>query len=266
MCAIIAWSGNMPTGLLYQLLHSAEHRGKDSTGVAFWQKDIGKNFIVRHAVSATTFTKINSAHVASAQKAVRGIAHTRRASPRMPINNENAHPFTYESWVFAHNGVVRNWVELRQAAMTNLEKQVVDEPKLQSKMDYVKKITTDSMILGPAIESNDFTPVIGCMGLVWLRGDKVFAFRSKKELTAAKVIWQEENKENAKEHSLTLVASTWNIIENSLARLSNCIYEAEEIIMKENELYELYPNEVASIGQLPVNAQNQSDKFTSTAE
>ena len=178
MCAIIGWAGKLPTGLLYQLLHAAEHRGRDSTGVAYWDEEAHQNFLVKHAVTAALFTKINAEYINQAQRSIRGIAHTRRASPKMPVNNDNAHPFMYESWVFAHNGAIKNWKELKEATIAKLEKEVEADPTLKHKLAYIKGITTDSMILGPAIEATNFAPVIGSMGLIWLYADRVLDRKS----------------------------------------------------------------------------------------
>ena len=261
MCAIIGWNGKMPTGLLFQLLLAGEHRGRDSTGVAYWDDNTQQNYLVKHAVTASLFTKINADYITEAQRAVRGIAHTRRASPRMPINNENAHPFMYESWVYAHNGAIKNWKELREATILKLEKEVEKDASLEPKLNYIKKITTDSMILGPAIEAMNFTPAIGAMGLVWLYANQVFAFRSKKELTAANVVW---NYADSKEiHSLTIVASTWEIIDVALHKTKNIKFDAEESILNENTLYELKVGAVVDSGPVPVNKANEVDQFSS---
>jgi glutamine phosphoribosylpyrophosphate amidotransferase len=253
----------MPVGLLYQLFHAAEHRGRDSTGVAYWDVDKAQNVVVKHAVTATLFTKFNAQYVSGAQRAPRGIAHTRRASPKMPVDNDNAHPFMYESYVFAHNGVVKNWQQLRDGALPTLEDQTKKDTLLQSKLDYMKRITTDSMILGPAIESRNFSPAVGALGLVWLHGEKIYAFRSKKELTSAVIKWNTEEKPK-EENKLIVVASTWEIIALALSKLENVQYDADERILLENHLYEISDETVIDSGQLPVNSANQADKFTST--
>jgi predicted glutamine amidotransferase len=264
MCAIIGWNGKMPTGLLFQLLLAAEHRGRDSTGIAYWDETAQQNYLVKHAVTAALFTKINGEYITEAQRSVRGIAHTRRASPKMPINNDNAHPFMYESWVYAHNGAIKNWKELREATIAKLEKEVQTDPTLELKLQYIKKITTDSMILGPAIEALNFTPAVGAMGLVWLYANQVFAFHSKKELTAANIVW---NYEDSKEiNSLTISASTWEIIDVALHKTKNIKFDAEESILKENTLYELKVGQVVDAGPVPVNKANEVDQFSSKVD
>lgn len=251
-------------GLLHQLFHAAEHRGHDSSGVAFWDDELGQNYLVKHAVTASLFTKINSDHVNRAQRATRGIAHTRRASKNMPINNANAHPFMYGSYVFAHNGTVKNWKTLRDETAARLEKEAKCDQALENKLAYIKQITTDSMILGPAIEASDFSPCIGSFGLVWLYGNKLYAFRSKKELTSANVVWTVEGQKE--EHNLTIVASVWDIIETALAKLANIQYDAVETLLKENTLYSVETGSVNEIGPVPVNQANATDQFTSQSD
>ena len=227
MCAIISWCGKLPTGLLYQLLHAAESRGRDSTGVAYWDAELGQNMLVKHAVTAASFTKVNSKYVDTAQRSISGIAHTRNASPKMPIDNDNAHPFLYETWVFAHNGVVRNWRTLKTHYLEQFVTEAINDPGLESRVDYLK---------GPAIESMDFTSVHGALGLVWLHGQKAYAFRSKKELTAARVEWNYAS--STEIHETVLVASTWGIIEKALAAIKNVKYDADEIITADHATWE----------------------------
>jgi len=116
MCAIIGWAGKIPKGLLTRMLIGAETRGKDSTGLAFRAVEDGKtcNLCYRHIVPARTFVDIHKDFVGDARRSFRGIAHTRNASPGMPIDNSNAHPYVYPwenmgKYYFAHNGRIQNW-------------------------------------------------------------------------------------------------------------------------------------------------------------
>ena len=252
----------MPVGLLYQLFHAAEHRGRDSSGVAYWDSDLEQNFIVKHAVTASLFTKVNSNYVNSAQRSARGIAHTRRASPRMPVDNENAHPFMYGSYVFAHNGSIKNWQVLKKDIIDQLGKSSANDAA--TKLEFISKANTDSMILGPAIEARNFKDVVGCMGLAWLYGEKLYAFRSKKELTSANITWNISGDRVV--HQLTVVASTWEIIEESLAKLQNIRYDAVEGIMHENRVYEINPGSSVDTGLVAVSSHNSADSFTSKTD
>lgn len=115
------------------MLISAESRGKDSTGVAFRAIENGTpcNLCYRHIVPARTFTEIHRDFLGDARRSFRGIAHTRNASPGMPVDNMNAHPFPYPwessaKWYFAHNGRVVNWKELKAAQIDTYTRELND--------------------------------------------------------------------------------------------------------------------------------------------
>ena len=263
MCAIIGWSGKMPTGLLFQLLIAAEHRGRDSTGIGYLDPETGRNITLKQAVPADVFIEENREKIAKLSKAAQGIAHTRRASKSMPINNRNAHPFIYKAFVFAHNGALKNWRALVNDWIgTNETSNAPDSDYLA---EYLEKVTTDSMALGPLIERRNFAPAFGSFGLVWLYGNDAYAFRSKKELTSAKIVWSYANAPE-ETHMLTLVASTWEIITAALAKTANLRYDAENVLLEENHIYKFSSTGIADEGEVPVNAHNQVDAFTSAAD
>ena len=128
MCAIIGWTGHLPKGLLSSLLVQSGSRGKDSTGLAFYGsfetevKDLeGKDkkatlnghACYRKAVEPAEYVKTYKTVTKNARVSPVGIGHTRRASPGMPIDDKNAHPFQYWDFHFAHNGKVENWHDLK---------------------------------------------------------------------------------------------------------------------------------------------------------
>jgi hypothetical protein len=182
----------------------------------------------------------------------------------MPINNASAHPFIYKSHVFCHNGKVRNWEELKAATSAKLTHDIKSNPDLKYTLDYINNVTTDTMILGPAIETLDFSPAIGSIGLAWLVAEKLYAFHSMKELTSATVDWNYEG--STVRHTLSLLASTWEMIDISLQALKNVRFTAKETILKENVLYELTADAVVDSGPVPVNKANEIDLFSSAVE
>jgi hypothetical protein len=128
MCAIIGWTGHLPKGLLSSLLIQSGSRGKDSTGLAFYgsfdteEKDSeGKSSKItlkghacyRKAMEPAEYVKTYKTVTKNARISPVGIGHTRRASPGMPIDDKNAHPFQYWDFHFAHNGKVDNWNDLK---------------------------------------------------------------------------------------------------------------------------------------------------------
>ena len=42
------------------------------------------------------------------------LAHVRAASPGMPVQQTNCHPFRHGKWLFVHNGYVADWPHLRR--------------------------------------------------------------------------------------------------------------------------------------------------------
>lgn len=259
MCAIIGWSGKLPTGLLYRLLHHASTRGIDSTGLGFLDQSVGLNKLYKRAVSPAFFCKHNSDAVSQAQKSPYGIAHTRRASKGMPVDNYNAHPFAWGSHIYAHNGAVRNWQTLKPA----IEKAACEPNSPEWLTKYASRLTTDSMTLGPYIASTDFRAVVGSLGLVWLHGPKVYAFRSQKELTAARVTWT-HREDPSKTGAVTIVASTWEIILNSFNDLTKTYtYDMEEDLIAEGQLVEITPGGLVSLGIKETSINNAPDAFSS---
>jgi glucosamine 6-phosphate synthetase-like amidotransferase/phosphosugar isomerase protein len=234
MCSIIAFKGKLPKGLLTQLLVESEYRGKDSTGIAFREKNIvsfgsltkGAKYKVtkvgpttnfssvggpsspqvgdefkasssatpanwgggsvesyttvayRQALPAHTFCKRNSKHVGEARKSNIGIAHTRRASPGMPVNNHNAHPFVFDRVVYAHNGRVENWTAIKDKLIAHYG-QYGDDTSKKLVLEY-SNAKTDSIVLGPYIAQKNLAEVKGCYGLVWICRENVYCLRSAK--------------------------------------------------------------------------------------
>lgn len=263
MCAIIAWKGEFPVGLISRLLSSAESRGKDSTGIAYRMNN--QNVIYRQAISARAFIEQNNTPLAEARKSRMGIAHCRRASKGMPINNINAHPFTFGKIIYAHNGKIDNWSELNLELITKYDElakgATVDAEKetYEKSARWFRSLTTDSMILGEYITLRNFEPVKGCMGLTWMQRDNVYVMRSAKELVCAKVTWKKDDVS----HKLTLVSSTEEIISNALRGVNGITYSYELVPLEENTVYRLTDDGVESEGAVPVNPENHADNFTS---
>lgn len=316
MCAIIGWSGLMPKGLLSKLLVQAESRGKDSVGMAY--RVDGKNVCYRHAVPAREFVTSSEKLVGEARRSLRGLAHTRRASPNMPVDNANAHPFGFWKYFFAHNGRITNWQELKNAlviryqtayedALAALGQLSIDRAAVDAALahavtpvdkdkrpaglddnltmlkaipgydalyaaaycvDYARKITTDSMVLGPYIDTRDLSGVVGCMGLVWMRGNSVYAFRHGKEATAATIVWKylsPKANEPSGDQVVTVVASTQEIISLALAAMDSKVVEFSFSFFDfpENTVFRIEPSGLETEGQIPVNQVVVEDAWSS---
>ena len=138
---------------------------------------------------------------------------------------------------------------------------------------YAQGVTTDSQVLGPFINSRDFRLVEGCMALVWLRDQEVFAFRYGKEAVAAKVVWRFKNHKKEDDestdqnvHLLTLVASTREIVTKALDKLDDNIEVSVDFIpFEERHIYKLTLGGMEDTGRVSVSETVHEDKFSSQA-
>jgi len=274
MCAIISWKGKLPKGLLTQLLLKSERRGRDSTGVAF--RLASSTVSYRQAVPANEFVSDpeNNKFLGDARRAMSGIAHTRRASPGMPIDNRNAHPFLYWRYFFAHNGKIQNWKSLQQRLIdhySQVANSATDDESRKSAewcVHYCRNIQTDSKVLGPYIHTENFSLIEGCMALVWLKGDEAFTLRMAKEATATSVIWRyivPPKDEEIEDHMVTIVGSTHEIIDDSLKSLSKVIeYDRGSFNdFPEGIIYKIEANGLKEHKRLDQKPVAMEDQFTS---
>lgn len=237
-CAILAWSGELPVGLISHLLVTAQCRGRDGTGVAFREaskanKDKMQSVSFRQSYSAKTFVALHQDELRRARVSPVGIAHTRRASLGMSLTAQNAHPFLSGKTFFIHNGLIRNWRSI--------------DPS----------VTTDSMVLGPTLDAwakaptigLDVSKFVGMMGVAWLRGDNAYCFKVNQDLTAAEIVWTTSS--GAKKQ-VCVVASTLPIIERALSH-TNVSAEIREIELDEGHVYAVTPGGPIPVAGLTVN-------------
>lgn len=265
MCAIVGWSGDLPKGTLSLLLIESEARGIDSTGIAF--KDSEKRAVCyRQAAPAHVFLRTNQKHVAQARHSAIGIAHTRRASRGMPVDGINAHPFAFWKLFFAHNGFVSNWKPLASQLIARANDATptddAGKKRVAFELKYAKAITTDSMVLGPFIETRDFSHIAGSLGLVWMSLHGVWAMHAKKELVGAKIIWNYK-KDPSKIRALTVVGSTIKIISDALAKTPDIEYDLQPVELVEGTVYKLTPTDIVEDGEAQLSAELAADEFTS---
>jgi len=135
MCAIIGWTGHLPRGFLSQLLIESGSRGKDSTGIAFYGqfKEKATEYSAigayKDVLDSSSFVKDEDVQkvLSQARRSPMGLGHTRRASPGMPIDSRNAHPYGYWGLYFAHNGRVENWKILKTTLIEHFKSIVSSE-------------------------------------------------------------------------------------------------------------------------------------------
>ena len=109
MCGIIGVVGkNKAESLLLEGLKRVEYRGYDSAGIAtLVDKKIDKR---RASGKISNLSKLLKENPLSGST---GIAHTRWATHGAP-NENNAHPHANDKVAIVHNGIIENYIEIRE--------------------------------------------------------------------------------------------------------------------------------------------------------
>lgn len=114
MCGIIGFSGYLNAAdVLLDGLAALEYRGYDSAGIAFFAPDgridtfkkTGKVAELRASIAAGTYSEC-------------GIGHTRWAT-HGGVSDTNAHPHTAGNVTLIHNGIIENYLSLRDELAAN---------------------------------------------------------------------------------------------------------------------------------------------------
>lgn len=113
MCGIVGYFGQkQPTEVLLNGLQRLEYRGYDSAGVAV--HDGKELFLVRAQGKLAALTSKLEQYPLQGQI---GIGHTRWATHGVP-SESNAHPHKVQGVCVVHNGIIENYVELKQALIS----------------------------------------------------------------------------------------------------------------------------------------------------
>ena len=131
MCGIMGYVGNRPAvDVLVKGLQRLEYRGYDSTGVAY-QLD-GKIDIVKSEGKLSNVEALLGKQAPKASGSHVGIGHTRWATHGKPTTI-NAHPHQTDHVVLVANGIIENYLQIREDII---------------RLGYKPKSDTDSELFG----------------------------------------------------------------------------------------------------------------------
>ncbi|MFZ2471539.1 MAG: isomerizing glutamine--fructose-6-phosphate transaminase, partial [Methanothrix sp.] len=110
MCGIVAYVGDQLAGpILFDTLKRLEYRGYDSAGVAI--KSGGSIEVLKSAGRIADLEKVYQSRGCPGEGM--GIGHTRWATHGKP-SDRNAHPHTSGEIAIVHNGIIENYLDLRE--------------------------------------------------------------------------------------------------------------------------------------------------------
>ncbi|MBF0520005.1 MAG: glutamine--fructose-6-phosphate transaminase (isomerizing) [Nitrospirae bacterium] len=114
MCGIIGYVGkNNAVTLILDGLKKLEYRGYDSAGIAFINNDNKMDIVRCKGKINELLNKVNQ----SKPKSFTGIGHTRWATHGSPTEH-NAHPHRVGPIAIVHNGIIENFIELKQELLS----------------------------------------------------------------------------------------------------------------------------------------------------
>src|SRR5262245_8821074 len=123
MCGIVGYIGNKEVvPVLIDSLKRLEYRGYDSAGIAVVNKN---EIFIRRA--AGKLQNLEEVLIEDPVKGLYGIGHTRWATHGRPTE-ENAHPHRdcKNRIVVVHNGIIENYLELKNALLKQGHKFVTE--------------------------------------------------------------------------------------------------------------------------------------------
>lgn len=163
MCGIVAYIGNRnASDVILEGLTKLEYRGYDSAGIAVLE---GGNIEVVRSVGK--LTNLRNILLKKNYTSTIGIGHTRWASHGKPTF-ENAHPHSSKGLSVVHNGIIENYIELKN---------------MLTQKGYVFNSETDTEVVAHLIHSNLMGSIIEAVhkSLSSLKGSYALAVIYEKE-------------------------------------------------------------------------------------
>jgi len=165
MCGIIGYIGDQnAVPILIDGLKRLEYRGYDSAGVAFIQN--GK-IEVRKCVG-----KLKNLEIMLAGEKLEshiGIGHTRWATHGRP-SEENAHPHRVDNIVVVHNGIIENYMELKEQLIRE-GRHFVSETDTEVIAHLIDKYVKKGLSLVPAVQ-NALKEIKGAYAIAVIREEE----------------------------------------------------------------------------------------------
>lgn len=124
MCRMFGFCAARPAAVVRSLIDEPNalkvqsHDHPDGWGIGYYPQDAEAPMVVRSLNSA--FADREFAEAAGRVTARTVIAHVRRASCG-PVTLENTHPFHHRRWLFAHNGTVSRFPDVRGALEAEID-------------------------------------------------------------------------------------------------------------------------------------------------
>jgi glucosamine--fructose-6-phosphate aminotransferase (isomerizing) len=141
MCGIVGYVGEREVvDVLFDGMRRMEYRGYDSAGMALWMED--KLEVIREVGRVAELEK--AAHERGLTGHL-GIGHTRWAT-HGGVTVENAHPHSDETgrFVLVHNGIVENYLDLREE-LEHLGDRFVSETDTEVVVHYLARLYKGDM-------------------------------------------------------------------------------------------------------------------------
>ncbi len=109
MCGIVGYTGTKTAKeKLVSGLQRLEYRGYDSAGISVFEQNKINTYKTKGRI-----TELENILSNAADDATCGIGHTRWATHGVP-NDVNAHPHTTEKLSLVHNGIIENYLEIKE--------------------------------------------------------------------------------------------------------------------------------------------------------